>query len=273
MSDFEYLRSVNLGQYIATGSPIHRLDPRARLIAGLLLLAAITFTPRLPGVLFGLALALLLLILARIPLGFATRSLLPPLPFLLFLAVLQVIFPPHGAGGPILLQISWVRLSLDGVLSGITLLLRFAALILTLSLTSFCISTSELTHGLESLLSPLERLGLPTGDLVMSIQVMLRFIPFLAQSAEQIAKAQASRGADWGTRRGGPISRVKQAFPVIIPLFLTGLRKAENLALAMEARGYGSTGKRTSMIEMRFHSRDGVALAIATLLAAGIVLI
>jgi energy-coupling factor transport system permease protein len=107
----------------------------------------------------------------------------------------------------------------------------------------------------------------------MSIQVMLRFIPFLAQAAERIAKAQASRGADWGTRQGGLLSRVRQAFPVIIPLFLTGLKKAENLALAMEARGYGSPGKRTSMVEMKFGWKDGLAVILAGLLAAGVILI
>lgn len=270
MSDFEYLRNVSLGQYIPTGSLLHQLDPRTRLAAAFFLLAAFTLTPRLEGLLVGIAVVLFLLVLARIPIGFALRSLLPPLPFLLFLVVLQVLFPPRSVPGDVLLQWNWFKITMVGILGGIRLLLRFSGLILTLSLSSFVISTSEMTRGLEALLNPLNRFGVPTRDFVMAVQVMLRFIPFLAQSAERIAKAQASRGADWGTRRGNPVSRVRQTFPLLVPLFLNGLRRAENLALAMEARGYGSPGKHTSMLRMHFRAIDALALLLAGGVAAGI---
>jgi energy-coupling factor transport system permease protein len=102
---------------------------------------------------------------------------------------------------------------------------------------------------------------------------MLRFIPFLAQAAERIAKAQASRGANWGTRSGGLLNRIRQAVPLIVPLFLTGLRRAENLALAMESRGYGSPGRHTSMLSMQFRFSDALGLLVCSALAAVIVVL
>lgn len=267
MSEFEYLRYVQVGVYLPTGSWIHRLDPRARLIGAAAILVGLTLATHLPGLLFGLAAVLILLAAARIPLRFALRSLIPPLPFLLLLVVLQILFPPGGNTGAVLLRAGFIRITSAGVLAGAVLLVRFCGLILGLNLASSCLSTSELIRGLESLLSPLTRIGVPTQDFVMMVQVMLRFLPFLAQSAERIAKAQASRGANWGTRSGGPLSRVRQAFPLLVPLFLNGLRRAEALGLAMEARGYANRARHTSLIELRFRLKDALAIAGALTLA------
>ena len=220
-----------------------------------------------------LGVVLLLLVLARIPPGFALRGLLPPLPFLLFLAVLQVLFPVRAGPSTILVDLGWIHITTAGVWAGITLILRFSALILALGLGSYVISTVEFIRGLESLLSPLNRLGIPTTDFVMMVQVMLRFIPFLAMGAERIAKAQASRGADWGTRRGGLLQRVRQVFPLLVPLFLTGLRRAESLALAMESRGYANRSRHTSMIELAFRLKDGLAVLAAGAFSAAIFLL
>ena len=145
---------------------------------------------------------------------------------------------------------------MDGFLEGIILLLRFASLVLWLSLSSFTLSISELLLGLHLLLRPLGRLGLPVEDLVLIVEVTLRFIPFLTQSAERIVKAQASRGAAWGKGSGDLLQRVRQALPMIVPLFLNSLRRAENMALAMDARGYGGSAARTSMYELHFRFVD-----------------
>ncbi len=267
MNNFEYLRTVNLGQYLNTGSWIHHLDPRARIACTLVLLGAITFAPRPAGLAAALGVVLLLLWMARIPLGFALRSLLPPLPFLLILAVLQALFPPRGGGSEALFQFWLIRITVASIWAGVALLLRFAALILALGLGSYVISTAEMVRGLESLLSPLRRLGIPTHDFVMMVQVMLRFIPFLAMSAERIAKAQASRGASWGTGGGGPLQRARQALPLLVPLFITGLRRAEYLALAMEARGYANRARHTSMLVLDFRLKDAIAILGAVLIA------
>jgi energy-coupling factor transport system permease protein len=273
MSDFEYLRYVQVGLYLPTDSWIHRLDPRARMLGALAILAGITFSTRIEGLLLGLAIVVALLAAARIPLRYALSSLGPPLPFLLILVVLQIFFPPRGEYGALLYQVAFVRITAGGVLAGLVLLVRFAGLILGISLASYVLSTSELIRGMESLLSPLARIGLPVQDFVMMVQVMLRFLPFLAQAAERIAKAQASRGANWGTRSGGPLSRVRQSFPLLIPLFLNGLRRAEALALAMEARGYSNRAHHTSMLELHFRLRDALAIFGSLVLGMMVLLI
>jgi energy-coupling factor transport system permease protein len=269
--NFEFLRFVNIGQYLPLDSLLHRLDPRARILAYGLIIAAVTFTPRPHGLILALMLVLGLLLLGRIPLRFALRSLGPPLPFLLILAVLQIFLAVRPADALPVFRIGPVGIYATGLLSAGMLLVRFAVLILALGLASFTLSTSEMIHGLEALLSPLTRIGIPTHDFVMVVQVTVRFIPFLAQAAERIAKAQASRGAEWGVRKGNLWQRVRQVAPLIVPLFLTSLRRAETMALAMDARGYGTSHRRTSLITMRFTWLDGLVVILAVLLAFTII--
>ncbi len=270
MHDFEFLRFVNIGQYLPTGSIIHRLDPRVRLLAGLGLLVAVTTAAHWGGLLIALVTLIALLKVARIPLGYALKGMAAPLPFLAFLALLQILFGPREASSVL---VTWgpVTISPLSLLNGALLLARFTALILILSLISFCISTTEIVHGLDALLMPFAKIGLPTHAFVLMVQVTLRFLPLLAQEAERIAKSQASRGAEWGTGRGGVLRRVRQAFPLLVPLFLTGLQRAENLALAMEARGYRGGKGRTSMTVLHFERKDGVALGLVIILAVLIV--
>lgn len=270
MSEFEFMQRVTIGQYLPTGSVLHRLDPRARILTYAFLLGAVTLTPHVWGLVLGLAAAVAGLLIARISLQYALRGLLPPLPFLLILAVLQVFLYP-GADQAAILHLGPLAVTPGGLLTGGMLLLRFAALILGLSLASFTLSTSELILGLNLLLRPLGKLGLPVEDLVLMVQVTLRFIPFLMLTAERIVKAQASRGAAWGKGSGGPLRRARQVLPMIVPLFLTSLRRAENLALAMDARGYGASEERTSMRELHFTLTDGLAVGAGVLLAATVV--
>ena len=272
MNEFEFLRFMTIGQYIPTGSILHRLDARIRLLAAIIILGAITFASRPLGLGIGLAFVLIGFLVARIPISYGLRGMLAPLPFLIFLAILQVFFNPHVGTSPLLLKWWIIHITVSDLWAGGMLLLRFTALILGLTLVSAVISATEIINGLEGLLSPLNRLGLPVQDFVLMVQVTLHFIPYLAQAAERIAKAQASRGADWGTHTGGIFQRVRQVLPLIVPLFLTSLRRAENLALAMEARGYGSQSRRTSMVVMRLRASDVVALLVSVGIAIGVFL-
>ncbi|GAP09858.1 ABC-type cobalt transport system, permease component CbiQ [Bellilinea caldifistulae] len=273
MHNFEFLRMVNIGQYLPLNSLLHRLDARARIILYLVILMAATFTAQPAGLFLALLIVLVLLRIGRIPLNFALRGLLPPLPFLLILAVLQVFVSIRPPSALPLFEFGILKIYASGLVSAGMLLLRFCVLILTLSLSSFTLSTSEMIHGLESLLSPFSRLGLPTHDLVMVLQVTIRFIPFLAMAAERIAKAQASRGAEWGVRKGNIFQRVRQVIPLIVPLFLTSLRRAETMALAMDARAYGSTPQRTSMYTMQFQFKDAVAIIFGAVSATAILIL
>lgn len=271
MHNFEFLRMVNIGQYLPLQSVLHRMDPRARIIIYFVIIAAATFTPNPEGLAIALLAVLLGMLLGRIPFKFALRGLLPPLPFLLILAVLQVFIAPHPIDAVPLIELGPLSVYLAGLVTAGMLLLRFTVLILGLGLASYTLSTSELIHGLESLLSPLTRLGIPTHDLVMVMQVTIRFIPFLAQTAERIAKAQASRGAEWGTGSRNLLARIRQFIPLILPLFLISLRRAETMALAMDARGYATVSRRTSMLVMHFTWKDGLAILLG-LLAGGAIL-
>lgn len=273
MHNFEFLRMVNIGTYLPLHSILHRLDARARIIIYFCLIAAATFTQHSLGLTLALVMILIGLALGRIPLRFALRGLLPPLPFLAILGLLQIFLAPHPVSALPVYAIGPVKIYLAGFISAGMLLLRFAVLILALGLASYTLSTSELIHGLESLFSPLTKLGIPTHDLVMVMQVTIRFIPFLAQAAERIAKAQASRGADWGTRKGGLLARTRQVLPLMLPLFLTSLRRAETMALAMDARGYATVTRRTSMQVMHFTWKDGLAILVGAAAGAAILLL
>lgn len=262
MSEFDFLARVPMGQYISTESVLHRLDPRAKVTIFLVIILVLTFSQSLIGLGIGLAYLVLLTILSKINLKFALKSVITPLPFLLLFAVIQVFFYSSAKDPNILFSIWIFRITLTGIMAGVILLLRFVALILTLSLATFCISTSEGIQGVQRLLSPLNRLRIRTMDLVMVMQITLRFVPLLTQTAERIAKAQASRGAQWGGKTKGVINRVKQILPLVVPLFVISLRRAENLALAMDARAYGYLDYRTSMVEMKFTFTDALAVIL-----------
>lgn len=268
MSQFEFLRSIPFGQYLPVNSYLHRLDPRARIMAFSLLILALTFSRHVTGVLFGLAVVLLGLWLGRIPIRYALRGLVTPLPFLLILAVMQVFLNASPPEETILWVVGPARITPSDLRAGLMLLVRFTGLILAIGLTTYTISTSEMTQGLNALFRPLAAIGIQAQDLVMMVQVTLRFLPLLAQTAERIAKAQASRGADWDARPGNLIARVRQTIPVLVPLFLASLQRAENMALAMDARAYGSSPERTSLVDLRFGPRD--ALLVFAALAAGV---
>jgi len=269
-TQFEFLRNVTIGQYLPVDSLVHRSDPRARILAYLALLVALTITQRPEGLTLGALAVLAILVIAHIPLRYSLRGLLPPLPFLLLLAILQLFFHPVHAPSPILLATGPIVLTLADLLAAGMLLLRFSALILCLSLASYTLSPNDLTRGLEALLRPLTRLGIPVHDFVFVVQITLRYIPLLAQSAEQIAKAQAARGADWDSKGGNLLKRVRRVLPVLIPLFMLSFQRAENLALAMDARGYASLDYRTSLVELHFSLHDALAVLVVLLIAGAI---
>lgn len=273
MSEFEFLSRVTIGQYVPGVSPLHRMDPRARLLAALLLLGAATFAPHLGGLGLALAAVLAVIAISGLPWGFLLRGLLPPLPFLALLALLRVFFNTLPNTG--LLMIHWGVVQVYGsdLIAAAVLLLRFAVLILGISVFSLATSTSEMIYGVDALLKPLRWLRIPTQDLTMMAQITLRFIPFMALATERIVKAQASRGVDWSNRSGNLLQRARRVLPLLVPLFVSSLNKAERMALAMDARGYGSSRKRTMMMAARLTGWDVAAVSACAGLAAAIILI
>lgn len=273
MSNFEYLRNITIGQYIPVTSPLQNLDARTRLLSLVCLVLALTFAVKPTGLLLGCLVLLLGYLFGRIPLSYAVRGILPPLPFLLILAVLQLFINQQTDTMPLLFSYGVISITGTDLMAACTLLIRFFALIMGLSLITFSLTITEITHSIELILKPLTRIGLATQDIVMVIQVTIRFLPILARTAEHIAKAQASRGAQWGVAKGSIIQRARQIIPLMVPLLITSIRRAENMALAMDARGFGCGIERTSMVSFKFKYHDGVVLLFILFIATGILLL
>jgi energy-coupling factor transport system permease protein len=274
VEDFELMRQITIGQYLPTGSLLHRLDPRTKILGIGLLVIAVVALRSLAGLFATLIIILGCVALARVPLSFATASLRPALPILLFLAVLQLLFGwgSRGANCPTLWSMWVFRLTACSVIAVLSMLVRLSSLILLTGLLSMTSTLSELTHGIESLLRPFWRVGLPAHELALTFTLALRFVPTLAEELEKLLKAQAARGAD--IRLGSnPVQRVRHFLPVLVPLFLTTLRRGDALAEAMEARGYNGSLGRTQYIQLGFKQADAFAIGLVLALVAGLFLL
>lgn len=269
MSEFEFLRHVTIGQYLPTGSIIHRLDPRAKILGFLALLAATMMVQGYTGALIVLALIILLTLLARIPLGFAFTSVRAALPFLVVFAVLQLIVPvvPQGMTCSDVARVGFVGIS-DCALYLVGLsTLRFVTLILLLGLLTYTTAVTEMAHGIEAGLRPLQAIGVPAHELSLVATIAIRFVPVLAEEIERLAKAQAARGADFGQGAGGIVTRVRRLLPLMVPLILLSLRRAEDLAQAMESRGYVGGKGRSHFVQLRARPSDWMAVGATVLIA------
>ncbi len=274
MSEFGVLRALAFGQYVPSGSALHRLDPRVKLTGALLLVLALMVRSG-PGVgLLGVALALALLGMARAPLGYALRGLRPLLPLFLIVLLLQLLFYPHGAAveAGSLAVLRWGPLFVSGasLVALVAMLLRMVAIVLLLTLLTAIADTGDLVHGVEGMLRPFQRLGLPAHELSLVLVVTLRFVPLLGHELERLIKAQAARGADFGRGRGSFLARVRRTFPLLIPLFIAALRRSEELAVAMEARGYGGGKGRSHFVRLRLRPADWLALGLVLAITVGL---
>lgn len=272
MQDLELMRNITIGQYLPTGSLVHRLDPRTKIAGFGLLIVAVVALRSPSALLAALVLVAGLTVLAGVPLAFALGGLRPALPILLVIAVLQLLFGWGELAGQHCEPLwSWwlLRISACSLLAVLGMLLRLAALVLLTSLLTMTSTISELTHGLESLLRPFQRLGVPAHELAMVFTIALRFVPTLAEQLEKLLKAQAARGAD--IRLGSnPVQRTRQLLPVLIPMFVTTLRRAETLVEAMEARGYTGSQGRSHYIRLKLTYADPIALILTMAVIIGL---
>lgn len=271
MSEWGTFRMLSIGQYLPTGSALHRLDPRVRLLGVLLVGCALLVRGQVTVLLLGLVVVILLLAVARIPLGHALRGLRPLWPFFLLLLAFQLLFYPHrqavAAGSPALWQAGRFVVSSAGITALVALWLRMVALVLLLTLLTSIADATDLVHAVEGLFRPLQRIGFPAHELALVLVVALRFLPLLAREADRLVKAQAARGADFGRGGGHIVQRVRRTFPLLIPLFVIALRRAEELAVAMEARGYVGGRGRSHFVRLRMRPTDWLALTTAAALA------
>lgn len=262
MAEFEILRNITIGQYIPGDTPIHRLDPRAKLLATLVLAAAVASTR---SILASLIILLCLFVLTKVAgfqITYVLRGLLPGLGFLIVIFIMQFLFQgPNVECESVWYKWRFVQISpcLLWVL-GLGAV-RVVAFLFIVSLLTMTTTASHMTHASELLLSPFQRIGLPAHEIALANTIALRFIPTLAEELDRIMKAQASRGANVGERRWWrPDRMARERMPLFIPLFLNALRRAEDLVVAMEARGYVGSKGRSKYVRFRSRWTDWAAL-------------
>ncbi len=267
MEEFDLLRNVTIGQYIPTGSVVHRLDPRAKILAATFLILAISFNTSIIANLIFLLVTLALAKLSRIEFRYILRGLLLGLPILIFIFVMQFLFLGGvEPAGKIYWEWSWFRLTRNGLQTMTISLIRIISFIFLTSLVTMTATTTELNHGVERILQPFRRFGIPAHELALILTIALRFVPTLAEEAERILKAQASRGADVSQRRiWRPDKAAKAYLPLIVPLFLGAFRRAEDLVYAMEARCYVSGEGRTQFVVFQSSWSDYAVVIVAFL--------
>jgi len=271
VSEFELLRNITIGQYLPTGSYLHRMDPRAKIVATLLLVGAVSFTPTLGGNAVLLAACLLIVALGRIPLGYALRGILPAIPVLVLLAVMQLLFfgRAYDPSSPVVFHWGWIVVTAAVVRLVLVSAARFVELLMVTSVFTLSTRTTELTHGIENLLRPFRRFRVPGHELALIVTIAIRFVPTLALEAERLMKAQASRGGRIGGGRWQFVERTRQLLPILVPLFTFALRRGEELIVAMEARAYTGGAGRTAYTVLEGGPADWLvpAAALAFLVA------
>jgi energy-coupling factor transport system permease protein len=210
------------------------------------------------------------ILISRVQMKLAFVSMGKVLPFLLILAAIQMFaIPQFREGASVLWRWKFMILTDRSLKSGLLLMGRFAVIVVGLSLFSFTTSTTEFMHGIERLLHPLQHIRFPAHEAALVIHISFRFIPILMTEAERIMKAQASRGADFGSGRSNFVRRFRRMLPLFVPLFLVSLRHAEHLAEAMESRCYMGGRGRTQLIRLQADRRDFFALLIGLFALAG----
>ncbi len=258
------LTDITIGQYFPGDSAIHRLDPRTKIIlTGCLIMALFIFDTTVP---YGIASGFILLLLAasRLSWKMLLKSLKPLWWILLFTFVIHICSTP----GETFFK-AWVfSLTWEGLRQGFFICSRLMLLILLSSLLTFTTSPLALTDAMESLLSPFRKFGLPAHELAMMMTIALRFIPTLIEETDKIMKAQRSRGADFSS--GNLLQRMKALIPILVPLFIGAFRRADELAMAMEARCYRGGIGRTRMKELKTGRIDYMAYSLVLLLFGGL---
>lgn len=249
--------SITIGQYLPGSSYIHRLDPRTKLLVTVLLIVVLFLVDTFVG--YGLIAAYVLLAfwLSQVPIKYVLRGLRP----IIFIIVLTLTLNVFMTPGEILWQWRFLTVTKEGLVKGAMMGARLILLITGTSLLTLTTSPIALTDGIESLLRPGRRIGIPAHELAMMMSIALRFIPTLLEETEKIMKAQMARGADFES--GNLLRRAKSLIPLLVPLFVSAFRRADELATAMEARCYRGGEGRTKLKQLRYTRLDYVALGFS----------
>ena len=249
---------ITLGQYYPGNSFIHRLDPRTKILSTLLLIVAVFLANTAVGYAALCAMVLFIVLISGLPFMLVLKSVKP----LLFIIVLTlVLHAVMGQGEHVLYQWKFIRVTEEGLRLGVQMAMRLILLLMISSILTFTTSPIVLTDGIEALLRPFRVIGVPAHELAMMMTIALRFIPTLMEETDRIIKAQTARGADFSG--GNLLVRAKNMLPILVPLFISAFRRADDLAVAMEARCYRGGEGRTRMHQLAYRSGDVMAFVFA----------
>ena len=262
------IRDITIGQYYPAKSVVHRLDPRVKLICTLLYLISLFLFSSIPGYLVATVFLICVIHISKVPFSYIVKGLKPVI-MLLMITVLFNLFLTRQ--GDVLFH-AWIfTITEGGLRNAVYMAIRLVYLIIGSSLMTFTTTPNELTDGIEAVLHPLNKIHVPVHEIAMMMSIALRFIPILLEETDKIMKAQLARGADFES--GNILQRAKSMVPILVPLFVSAFRRANDLAMAMEARCYRGGDGRTKMKPLRYKSRDYAAYIIVIAYVVAVVAI
>ena len=250
------VRDITIGQYYPTGSVIHRMDPRVKLFGTLVFLISIFAYKGLPGLAVVTAFLVLVIRISGVPFKYMIKGLRAIIVLMVITAMFNLFLTP----GEALIHVWKITITKEGVTAAVRMMIRLTYLVLGTSLMTLTTTPNQLTDGLERALKPLGRLHVPVHEIAMMMSIALRFIPILVEETDKIMKAQMARGANF--EEGNVIQRAKAMIPLLVPLFVSAFRRANDLALAMEARCYRGGEGRTKMKPLCYQGIDRIAYLI-----------
>ena len=257
------IKDITLGQYFPGNSAIHRLDPRTKLLGMIAYIVIVFLVTKTPVFILPALFAAICIYLARVPFGYVIRSLKPIRFLLVFMFIVNLFMVRTGKT---VIAFWIISITDEAIKQSVYITLRLVLLLVGTSLMTLTTTPIALTDGLERLLMPLRKIHFPAQELAMMMTIALRFIPTLIEEADKIMKAQMARGADFES--GNLIKRAKNMIPILVPLFVSAFRRADELAMAMESRCYHGGEGRTRMNVLKFGRGDGAAAAAFIVLTA-----
>ncbi|WP_310179119.1 energy-coupling factor transporter transmembrane protein EcfT [Neobacillus niacini] len=262
------MEKMIFGRFVPADSAVHKMDPRSKLIIIFLFVCVIFFANNwITYALIGIY-TFFMIGLSKIPVRFLYTGLKPIIWLVLFTFIMQLLFTKEGN---LLFQAGPVKVYDEGLRMGIFISLRFFFLILMTSLLTLTTTPIEITDGLETLLHPLKKVRFPVHEMALMMSIALRFIPTLMEETDKIMKAQIARGVEFSS---GPIKeRMKAVIPLLIPLFVSSFKRAEELAVAMEARGYRGGEGRTKYRQLSWNNRDSIQIVVLVILVILLILL
>lgn len=263
------IRDITLGQFFPGDSVIHKLDPRMKIILTLLFIVFVFLAKSAFSYAFMILFVVLLLVISKLPVKPVLKGLRPVLFVIAFTAVINIFWTK---GDTVLVDWYFIHIYFEGIVFAIYMLIRIVCLITGTSiLLTYTTSPIDMTDGIEQLLAPLKKIKLPVHEFSMMMSIALRFIPTLIEETDKIMNAQKARGANFTS--GKLLDRAKALIPVLIPLFVSSIRRADDLATAMECRCYRGGSGRTRMKSLKYKASDFVSLAVMVLAGVLVVLI